>query len=199
MKEPVASFTVSVPSTVATSFTDAVNRLSGALLRPGETFSFNGRVGVVNGSGTRLATAAWNAGFLAGLTDVARTASPTYAEGLPEGRDAMVDAATDLQMRNDSSYGVLLSARLESGSVVVDAWSTREFAVSASIGARYAPTPRTTVPSIDPACVASAGADGFTIDLVRTVTRIADATPVRSDTVTTTYQPEQAVVCQPAL
>src|SRR5207342_2616175 len=115
VSEPVASFTVPVPATVGPSFTDAVNRLSGALLRPGDTFSFNGRVGVVNGSGTRLATATWNAGFLAGLTDVARTASPTYAEGLPEGRDAMVDAATDLQMRNDSSYGVLLSARLVPG------------------------------------------------------------------------------------
>ena len=196
VKEPVASFTVSVPSTVGPSFTDAVNRLSGALLRPGDTFSFNGRVGVVNGSGTRLATAAWNAGFLAGLTDVARTGSPTYAEGLPEGRDAMV-GASDLQMRNDSSYGVLLSARLVSGSVVVDAWSTKEFEVSASTGARYAPTPRATVPSTDPACVASAGADGFTVDLVRTVIKVSDATPVRSDTVTTTYQPEQAVVCQP--
>ena len=198
VKEPVASFTVSVPSTVGPSFADAVNRLSGALLRPGDTFSFNGRVGVVNGSGTRLATATWNAGFLAGLTDVARAGSPTYTEGLPEGREAMVDAATDLQMRNDSSYGVLLSARLVSGSVVVDAWSTKEFEVSASTGARYAPTPRTTVPSTDPTCVASVGADGFTVDLVRTVTRISDATPVRSDTVTTTYQPEQAVVCQPA-
>jgi vancomycin resistance protein YoaR len=199
VKEPVASFTVSVPSTVGPSFTDAVNRLSGALLRPGDTFSFNGRVGVVNGSGARLATAAWNAGFLAGLTDVARTASPTYADGLPEGRDAMVDAATDLQMRNDSSYGVLLSARLVSGSVVVDAWSTKEFEVSATTGGRYAPTPRTTLPSADPACVASAGADGFTVDLVRTVVMVSDGTPVRSDTVTTTYQPLQAVVCQPAL
>ena len=204
VSEPVASFTVSVPSTVGPSFTDAVNRLSGALVRPGDTFSFNGRVGVVNGSGARLATAAWNAGFLAGMSDVLRTPAPTYADGLPEGRDAMVDAATDLQMRNDSSYGVLLSARMvpggpgAAGSVVVDAWSTKEFEVSASTGGRYAPTPRTTVPSADPACVASAGSDGFTVDLVRSVTRIGDPTPVRSDTVTTTYQPEQAVVCQPA-
>ena len=201
--EPVASFTVSVPSTVGPSFADAVNRLSGALLRPGDTFSFNGRVGVVNGSGARLATATWNAGFLAGLTDVSRTGSPSYAEGLPEGRDAMVDAATDLQMRNDSSYGVLLSARLVAGaagspgSVVVDAWSTTEFEVSASTSGRYAPTPRAMVPSADPACIASAGADGFSVDLVRTVTRVGDPTPVRSDLVTTTYQPLQAVVCQP--
>ena len=200
--EPVATFSVSVPSTVGPSFADAVNRLSGALLRPGDTFSFNARVGVVSGSGTRLATATWNAGFLAGLTDVARTASLAYADGLPEGRDARVDAATDLQMRNDSAHGVLLSARLVPGSpgapgtVVVDAWSTKDFEVTASTGARYAPTPRTTVPSVDPACVASAGADGFTVDLVRTVTRVGDPTPVRADTVTTTYQPEQAVVCQ---
>ena len=193
-----------MPSTVGPAFDDAVNRLSGALLRPGDTFSFNGRVGAVNGSAARLATATWNAGFLAGLTDVARAASPTYTDGLPEGRDARVDAATDLQMRNDSSYGVLLSARLvpggsgAPGSVVVDAWSTKEFEVSASTTGRYAPTPRTTVPSTDPSCVATAGADGFTVDLVRTVTRISDATPVRSDTVTTTYLPEQAVVCQPA-
>jgi hypothetical protein len=116
----------------------------------------------------------------------------------------MVDAAHDLQMRNDSSHGVLLAARLvpgasgAPGSVVVDAWSTKEFEVAASSSARYAPTPRTTVPSADPACVAAPGSDGFTVDLVRTVTRVGDPTPVRSDTVTTTYQPEQTVVCQPA-
>jgi vancomycin resistance protein YoaR len=188
---------------VGPSFGDAVNRLSGALLRPGDTFSFNGRVGAVSGSGTRLATATWNAGFLAGLTDVARTPSPTYTDGLPEGRDAMVDPATDLQMRNDSTHGVLFSARLTGGagspgSVTVDVWSTKEFDVSATIGARYAPTPRATVATADPSCVADPGSDGFTVDLVRTVTRVGDPTPVRSDTVTTTYQPEQAVVCQPA-
>jgi vancomycin resistance protein YoaR len=201
VREPVASYTVPVPSTVGPSFVAAVGRLSGTLLRPGDTFSFNGRVGVVPGSGTRLATATWNAGFLAGLTDLARSPSPTYTDGLPEGRDALVDAAHDLQLRNDTLYGVLLSARYVPGApgqVTVDVWSTKELEVSATTGARYAPTPRTTVPSADPACVASAGADGFTVDLVRTVTRVADGTPVRSDTVTTTYQPEQAVVCQPA-
>jgi vancomycin resistance protein YoaR len=202
--EPVATFAVPVPSTVGPAFADAVGRLSGALVRPGETFSFNARVGQVSGSGTRLASAAWNAGFLAGLADVARTASTSYTSGLPEGRDAMVDAAHDLQMRNDSAYGVLFSARLvpgtpgAPGTVVVDAWSTKELEVTASTGARYAPTPRTTVSSADPACVATPGADGFTVDLVRTVTKVGGPTPVRSDTVTTTYQPEPAVVCQPA-
>jgi vancomycin resistance protein YoaR len=193
---PISSFTVPVPGTVGPSFGDAVARLSGVVVRPGETFSFNAHVGQVNGSGTRLATAAWNAGFLAGLTDVARTASPTYAAGLPAGRDAMVGSGADLQMRNDSTHGVLLSARLVPGSVVVDVWSTKEFEVTASTSAPYAQTPRTTVADASPGCVGRPGQDGFAIDLVRTVTRVGDPTPLRSDTVTTTYQPEEAVVCQ---
>jgi vancomycin resistance protein YoaR len=195
---PISSFTVAVPGSAGPSFGDAVGRLSGALVRPGETFSFNATVGQVNGSGTRLATAAWNAGFLAGLTDVSRTGSPTYAAGLPAGRDAMVGAGADLQMRNDSTHGVLFSARLEGGSVVVDVWSTKEFDVVASTGAPYAQTPRVTVADSGPGCVGSPGQDGFAVDLVRTVTRVGDPTPVRSDTVTTVYQPEQAVVCQAA-
>ena len=194
----ISTYTVPVPGSVGPSFGEAVARLSGALLRPGDTFSFNATVGQVNGSGTRLATAAWNAGFLAGLTDVSRTGSPTYAAGLPAGRDAMVGAGADLQMRNDSTYGVLFSARLEGSAVVVDVWSTKEFDVVATTGAPYAQTPRATVADSNPNCVGSAGQDGFAVDLVRTVTRIGDPAPLRTDTVTTTYQPEQAVVCQAA-
>jgi vancomycin resistance protein YoaR len=200
--EPVSSFTVSVPSTAGPSFADAVARLSGALLRPGDTFSFNDRVGAMSGSASRLATATWNAGFLAGLADVARTASPAYSEGLLEGRDVLVDASTDLQMRNDSTYGVLLSAYAtpgspgSPGSVVVDVWSTKEWEVTATTGARYAVTPRTTVADPDPACVGTTGTDGFAVDLVRSFSRVGDPTPVRSDTVTTTYLPVPDVVCQ---
>ena len=202
--EPVASFTVPVPSTVGPTFADAAARLSGALLRPGDTFSFNSRVGTVTGSAARLATATWNAGFLAGLTDVARTPSATYTDGLPEGRDATVDAGTDLQMRNDSSYGVLLSAHVTPGSpgtpgsVVVDVWSTKEWDVTATTGPRYAITPRATRTDAEPTCVAQAGADGFAVDLVRTFSRVGDPTPVRTDTVTTAYAPVEAVVCQAA-
>ena len=194
--EPVATFTVPVPASAGPSFTAAVGRLSGTLLRPGDTFSFNGRVGAVNGSGSRLATATWNAGFLAGLTDVARTASTTYVAGLPEGRDAVVGPTSDLQMRNDTPYGVLLSAHVDGGTVTVDAWSTKTYDVIVSTSSRYAPTPRVTVASPDAGCVPSAGSDGFTVDMVRTVTQVGNPTPVRTDTVTTTYGPEQAVVCQ---
>jgi len=194
--EPVSTFTVPVPASVGPSFTDSVARLSGALLRPGDTFSFQGRVGSVSGSVSRLATAAWNAGFLAGLTDVARTAPPTYAAGMPVGRDALVDAATDLLMRNDTSHGVLFSAHAVPGSVVVDVWSTKEWDVVATTGAAYAQSPRATVADADPACVGDPGADGFAVDLVRTFTNLSDPAQSRTDTVTTTYQSQPVVVCQ---
>lgn len=198
----VSSFSVPVPATAGPSFADAVARLSGTLVRPGETFSFNGTVGTVNGSGPRLATATWNAGFLAGLTDVARAASPAFSTGLPEGRDALVGAGADLQMRNDTGFGVLFAAYFSPGAagtpgtVRVDVWSTKQFEVNASTSDRYNVTPRTTVVDPDPACVPSPGADGFSVDLVRTVTRVGNLAPVRSDTVTSTYQPMPEVVCQ---
>jgi hypothetical protein len=201
--EAVATFTVPVPSTVGPAFGDAVARVSGALLRPGETFSFNTRVGTVSGSAARLATAVWNAGFLAGLADVTRTGSATWSVGLPEGRDATVAVGgADLQMRNDSTHGALLDAQLtpgapgSPGSVVVTVWSTKEWEVSATTGARYAVTPRPTRTDTSSTCVAQPGEDGFAVDLLRSVARVGEPTPVRVDTVTTAYAPVEAVVCQ---
>jgi vancomycin resistance protein YoaR len=193
---PVASFAVPVPASAGAALSSAAARLDGTLLKPGDSLSLRGRTGEVSGSVSRLATATWNAGFLAGLTDVARTGSPTYAAGLPVGRDAFVDSTADLVMRNDTVHGVLLSARVADGQVVVDAWSTKEWEVGVSVGAPYAPVPRTTVTDASPSCVASAGADGFSVDLARTFTDLADPSRSRSDTVTTTYQPQPAVVCQ---
>ena len=193
------------PSTAGPAFADAAARLSGTLLRPGDTFSFNGRVGAVTGSAARLATATWNAGFLAGLTDVARTASPTYTDGLPEGRDAMVDASTDLQMRNDSSYGVLLVGPRHPGLAGQPRLGGRRRLVDQGVGrhrdhrgpvrrhpadhrGRRRPRLRRPAPA----------RTGSRSTWSASFTRVGDPTPVRSDTVTTTYQPEQAVVCQAA-
>lgn len=197
---PVASFSVPVPGSSGAALSGAAAQLDGTLLRPGDTFSFRGRVGSVSGAVSRLATATWNAGFLAGLTDVSRSAAPT-AEAAPAGlagRDALVDSTHDLQLRNDTGYGVLLSARVAGGAVVVDAWSTKRWEVSATTGAAYAGTARSTVADASPGCVADPGADGYSVDLVRTFTDLLDPAQSRSDTVTTTYAPRPAVVCTPA-
>jgi hypothetical protein len=108
----------------------------------------------------------------------------------------MVDATTDLQLRNDTSYGVMFAAHLAGDQVVVDAWSTKEWDVVATTGAPYAQTPRAVVADPSPGCVASPGADGFSVDLVRTFTDLADPARSRTDTVTTTYLPEPAVACE---
>jgi len=199
VRELVATSSVPVPATAGSTFTDAVARLDGAVVRPGETLSLAARVGDPGGSGDRLATAVWNTGSTAGLVDVSRTAPTTWSAALPEGRDAAFAAGgADLQLRNDGTAAVLLSARVADGAVTVDAWSTKEFDVAATVGARYAGVPRPTVVDASPTCVAQPGEDGFSVDLVRTVSRVGDPTPIRTDTVTTTYAPQGAVVCQPA-
>nr|WP_237447940.1 VanW family protein [Nocardioides flavescens] len=199
VRELVSTFGVPVPATAGATLTDAVGRLDGAVVRPGETFSLAGRIGDARGEGDRLATAVWNAGSLAGLVDVSRTAPTSWSAGLPEGRDAAYAVGgPDLQLRDDGTAAVLLSARVADGAVTVDVWSTKEFDVALTVGARYAGVARATVADANPTCVAQAGEDGFSVDLVRTVSRVGDPTPVRSDTVTTTYAPVAAVVCQPA-
>jgi vancomycin resistance protein YoaR len=174
-------------------------RLTGVVLKPGDTLSFAGSVGDLGdpASSDRLATATWNAAFLAGLTDVSRPAPTTYGDGMPEGRDV---AATlgDLQVRNDTDHGVMFSAHTDGATVTVDVWSTKEYDVAASVGARYNAVARTTRTDTDPACVGAPGADGFSVDLTRTVTKTGSGEAVRSDTVTTTYQPQEAVVCSVA-
>jgi vancomycin resistance protein YoaR len=196
--EVVASYGVAA---AGPGLATGAERLTGTLVKPGETFSFAGRVGDIGdpGSADRLATATWNAGFLAGLTDVTRSAPAVYVDGSPEGRDVSVSTGADLQLRNDTDHGVLLAARVDGANVVVDVWSTKEYDVTADTGARYAVTPRTTRTDAEPTCAGVPGQDGFSVDLNRTVTRIADGSVVRQDTVTTTYAPSEAVVCAPVV
>jgi vancomycin resistance protein YoaR len=189
--------TFSVPA-AGPGLATGATRLTGTVIRPGDTFSFDQVVGDLGdpASADRLATATWNAGFLAGLTDVARTAPASYTDpSVPMGRDVSVGVG-DLQLRNDTPHGVLLSAHVDGASITVDVWSTKTYDVTATAGAPYNVVPRATRTDATPGCVGAAGGDGFSVDLSRTVTGL-DGSPVRSDTVTTTYQPSDAVVCAP--
>ena len=79
--------------------------------------------------------------------------------------------------------------------MTVDVWSTQQYAVTAAVGAPYNVVPRVLQTDSSPACRPSAGSDGFSIDLSRTFTSLVDPAQTRSDVVTTTYQPSNAVVC----
>ncbi|HMS53939.1 MAG TPA: VanW family protein [Fimbriimonadaceae bacterium] len=113
----------------------AVRRLNGAVIKPGETFSFNGRVGTysrdqgyrrapVSYNGTlisswgggvcQVSTTLYNAALLAGL-DVVERSRHRYAPGyVAPGRDAAVAYNNlDLKLRNTTGSHLQIKASIE--------------------------------------------------------------------------------------
>ena len=198
VKELVSSSTIPVPS-VDPYVQNSVQQLSGTLLRPGETFSLNDTAGDAGPSAPQLATAAYVAAYSAGLEVVDRTPPTQRVRGAPLGREATVSwGSVDLRWRNDTSYGVLIEARLgSSGSVTVELWSTKVREVTTSLSARTNLTVPVTVTLATVDCVPSTGSEGFEVDVTRVVRDLESAEVVRSETAHTAYLPSDAVVCLP--
>ena len=138
----VASFTTFFASANvarAHNIQQVASLLDGAVVRPGQTFSFNGTVGprtkaagfdeapvIVNGVLTpgigggicQVSTTLFNAVFLAGLPVVERTPHSFFIDHYPIGRDATVSyGETDFKFRNDTSHVVIIGAQATDHSV----------------------------------------------------------------------------------
>jgi vancomycin resistance protein YoaR len=120
--------------------------IDGALIRPGETFSFNGTTGartaakgfleapvIVNGELTnglgggvcQVSTTVFNAAFEAGLPIVQRVNHALYISHYPQGRDATVDYPdVDLKFRNDTGRWLLLRTSVGPSSLTVTLYGT---------------------------------------------------------------------------
>ena len=119
----------------------------GAVIEPGETFSVNGYVGPrtaengfvpagmilhgifvdsVGGGISQYATTLFNAAFFAGLDFGAYQSHSIYIGRYPYGREATVShPAPDLQIVNNTPYGVLIWPTVTAGSITVRLFSTR--------------------------------------------------------------------------
>ena len=138
----VASFTTFFASTNvarAHNIQQVAALLDGAVVRPGQTFSFNGTVGprtkasgfdeapvIANGVLTpgigggicQVSTTLFNAVFLAGLPVVERTPHSFFIDHYPIGRDATVSyGETDFKFRNDTDHVVIIAAQATDHSV----------------------------------------------------------------------------------
>ena len=166
--------------------------VTGALVKPGETFSLNGFTGprglaqgyvesgiidhgrpakAVGGGISQFATTLYNATYFAGLEDAGHTEHSYYISRYPEAREATVfEGAIDLAFRNNTTHGVLIEATASNSDVTVRIWGTKEVDVESVTGERYAPTtPQTiTLPAGDD-CVPSSGAPGFTTSNTRII------------------------------
>jgi vancomycin resistance protein YoaR len=196
----------------------AARRMNGTILEPGETFSMNDTVKertVANGytegfiiSGGRfreelgggvsiITTATWTAGFYAGLERVEQHPHGLYISRYEAGLEATVAwGLLDLQMRNETGNGVLITADRDPDGVLIEMWGTKKWEdVTATFTQRRNFTDFQTIYDDGERCVPSQGSRGFSIAVTRR--RINDGKSQSTETWPTTYKPTPNVVCGP--
>jgi vancomycin resistance protein YoaR len=218
VKEKVGEFTTYHPCCRArvTNIHTIADIVNGAVVLPGETFSLNGYVGerdrgrgfveapmildgrfvpAVGGGVSQFATTMFNAVFFSGMQDVTHKPHSYYISRYPAGREATVSSpAPDLQWRNDSKYGVLVTTSYTGRSVTVTFWSTKRYDIESVSSDRYRIRPFHTVYDSSPTCERSSGEPGFDIDVWR-VFKVGGK-EVRREKFHTRYQPEPRFVCR---
>jgi len=219
IKEKISAFTVrgACCTPRAVNVRRVAELVDGSIVRPGETFSLSGVVGRpdrargfmiaptiengrwvnrVGGGISDFATALHHAVFHAGLKIVERAPNDFHVARYPLGLDAaFAYPDKDLRWRNDSKYGVFIHAVQAGGAVTVELWSTRRYdRVKVETSPRRDVKPFQTIVDDGPGCVATEGADGFTVAVTRVLYK--DGAEVRRDEpVTTVYRPRPRVTC----
>ncbi|MCT1641412.1 MULTISPECIES: VanW family protein [Dietzia] len=192
IREPVGQFTVAVGANGRAQ--SMIASLAGHFIPAGESFSMAEIAGTVSGdtSADAVATALFNAALEAGAQDPVRTSRGADGEAFPSGRDAT--ASADVGFRNAQGTGLVIDASGSGNSVTVRLWGTREYTVRISTAPRTdvlrAPTRVVTTAG----CTPSPGRDGYTARVTRTVQR--GGTTVSTDTVSSTYPPQERVECR---
>ncbi|WP_054815457.1 VanW family protein [Nocardia arizonensis] len=218
--EPMGSFTTggfSGPSGV--NIRVVAQKVNGALIRPGETFSLNDFTGprgtaegyvesgiidhgrpstAVGGGISQFATTLYNAAYFAGLEDAGHTEHSYYISRYPAAREATVfDGAIDLKFRNSTQTGIYIETVATGSDVTVRLWGTKTVNVESVTGEKSKPTEPTTVTlPKGKDCIATDGAPGFTISDTRIITDRKTGREVSRHTRTVKYDPIPVVKCE---
>ena len=218
IREPISSFTQRFPyaSYRVRNISTAASFVDGTLLEPGEAFSMNdaarertaangyvvgniiddGRLREDLGGGvSTITTAVWDAAFHAGLQRIEQRAHSFHIARYKPGLEATVAyGKLDLRFRNDTPYGVFLTAKSTGTSVTVTMWSTKQYDVASVFSPRYNVVPYDVAYDPEPGCVEQDGADGFDIDVTRIFRK--DGVEVRRETFRTHYNPAAEIHCE---
>ena len=201
----------------------AAELLHGQILQPGQTFSLNqvlgarsaadGFVPAAPGDGTAgsagsagsaqdagagsslVATALFNAEYLAGLKDVEHHPHAVVTDHFPPGLEAAVAYPdVDLKFQNDSGAPIYLWTGATENAVTVAVLGRKAYdSVQTEMSPHYAQVAPKTTTGAGPACVPSDGVPGFQIDVTRILTK-AGQDPVRQ-VFHTSYAAQDRVVC----
>lgn len=151
IKEEISSFTTHYnpyQTPRVTNIKVLAELLDGMLIAPGETFSFNEKLGprtqergfklaptIINGrlvdtagGGTcQVSTTLFNTVFFAGLEIVYRRNHSFYISHYPDGRDATVSyGSVDFKFKNDYKSWILIKANATSGKITITFYGTDE-------------------------------------------------------------------------
>jgi vancomycin resistance protein YoaR len=196
----------------------AAEKVTGTLVRPGETFSLSDTIGpittangykqahvVVNGQiqyGTggglsQMSTTTYNAGFFAGMVDVEHTPHNYWFSRYPEGREStLYEGSIDMRWRNDSPYGVLLQSWIADNHLYVAAWSTKHYEVTTTTSGRSNIVSPITEHKSGPDCAPqSSGSPGFSVTVTRQVKVIETGEVTIDEANSWRYRPQNAIVC----
>jgi vancomycin resistance protein YoaR len=218
--EKVSSFTTNFTmSPSATNIRVIAEKVNGAVVKPGETFSLNGFTGprgtaqgyvpanvieggqlakAVGGGISQFATTMFNAVFFAGLQDVHHKTHSFYISRYPAGREATVfDGLIDLAWKNDTDTGIYVQTQWASGgSITVTFWGTKHYDIESVSGERR----NVTQPSVqdkpdDGNCIPQSGAAGFDISVTRVFKDPKTGAEIRTEKFNTHYIPEAVIHC----
>jgi vancomycin resistance protein YoaR len=197
-------------------------KVNGAIVKPGETFSLNGFTGprgipqgyveagiiengaparAVGGGISQFATTLYNASYFAGMKDAGHREHSYYISRYPAAREATVfqnpngASVIDLKFTNDSATGVAIQTIWTPSSLTVKLWGTKRYEVESVPGERTnfsEPQPR---PGPAANCHAGNGAQGFTTTDTRVIKDAATGREIRRDTRTVRYDPQPKIIC----
>ncbi|HEV7709938.1 MAG TPA: VanW family protein [Asanoa sp.] len=221
VKEKVSSFTTKFPGGLTLprvhNIVTVANKVDGAVVKPGATFSLNGYTGwrgyeqgyvdapviennklvpAVGGGISQFTTTMFNASYYAGLKDVEHKPHSFYIPNYPSVIESTIFWPTlDLKFQNNTPYGMLIDTSYTNDSITVSMWSTK---VYDSVKTEWGPKTDVTKPAdktlpAGPECIATAGSDGFKQDAYRVIRK--DGKEVQREKFSWSYDAEPHYTC----
>ncbi|CAM3925300.1 VanW family protein [Kibdelosporangium persicum] len=198
-------------------------KVQGAIVKPGETFSLNGFTGPrgtaqgyveagvikdgapgreVGGGISQFATTLYNAAYFAGMKDAGHKEHSYYISRYHKAREATVfqdhagRSVIDLKFTNDAQTGIAIQTAWSPGSITVKIWGTKRYIVESVTGPETNPTPPTEKAGPAENCKPSNGAPGFTVTDTRIIKDLGGR-EIRRENRTVKYNPQPKITCPP--